>query len=291
MSLNNFIPEIWSAGILANTKNELVYADSGLVNQDYASDLVSFGNTVHINSIGPVTVVPYYKNQGTTIVPEILDDSQLTFVIDQADAFAFEIDDIDKRQVNQELFSKYMGEAGFSLHQEIDTFVRDLINAGVPGASAGNGNWLANVTANTSSTWDALYEAFVDLSVVLDENNAPSEGRWCVVSPRIHGVLLKDARFVSFGTDANRATIASRAVGNVAGLNIYKSNRTPSDGSGNPIMLAGSSRATTFANNLESVEAFRPEARFSDAVKGLHVYGGKVIRPEFLAKVAVDVTP
>lgn len=285
MALENFIPEVWHAGILKNLKDDLVWASSGLVNQDYATDLVSYGNTVHINSIGPVSVTSYSKNQGSTITPEILDDSEMTFVIDQSDAFAFEIDDIDTRQQTPKLMAAGLGEAGHAMSKEVDTFVRDLIVNGVaPGNAFGT-------PVNGASNPDKLYEAFVDLSVVLDENNCPDEGRWCVVSPRIYGVLLKDPRFVSFGTDPNRSVIANRAVGNIAGLNIYKTNRIAVDGSSNPVMVAGHNMATTFANNLEKVEAFRPEARFSDAVKGLHVYGGKVIRPELLTKVAVDVTP
>lgn len=285
MALENFIPEVWHGGILANIKNELVYGSSGLVNTDYAPDLVSYGNTVHIVSIGKVSVGTYAKNQGTSITPEILKDSEMTFVIDQSDYFAFEVDDIDQRQQNYAAMSAAVFEAGFSLSEKVDTFVRDLLNNGVPSVNALNSGSAIDVTGANA---DALYEAFVDLSVVLDENNCPTEGRWAVVSPRIYGVLLKDPRFVSFGTEANRSTISDRAVGNIAGLNIYKTNRAPVSGS-DPIMIAGHSMATTFANNLEKVEAYRPQDRFSDALKGLHVYGGKVIRPELLAKAVIKV--
>lgn len=285
MALENFIPEVWHSGILENIKDNLVFSSSGLVNQDYANEVFSSGDTVHINSIGPVSVDTYSKNQGTNIVPEILQDSQMSFQIDQSDYFAFEIDDIDTAQLNPNVRANAMREAAFAMAQKVDTFTRDLINAGVPGGSVGSGNWLADVAGADA---DKLYEKLVDLSVVLDENNCPEEGRWAVVSPRVYGVLLKDPRFVSFGTDSNRSVISSRAVGEVAGLTIYKTNRSPVDGSGQPIILAGHNWATTFASALEKVEAYRPQSRFSDAIKGLHIYGGKVIRPEMLAKVAVD---
>lgn len=286
MAVENFIPEIWHDGILENIKNTLTYAQTGVVNQDYANEVFKQGDTVHINSVGPIAVNTYYKNGGTTIAPEFLDSSQLSFQIDQSDYFAFEIDDIDTAQISPAVRANAMREAAFALSQKVDTFTRDLINNGVPGASAGNVNWLSDVTANSSSTWGALYEAFVDLSVKLDENNAPRDGRWAVISPKTYGVLLKDPRFVSFGTQQNRSAIADRAVGNVAGLNIYVSNRCPLS-STNPIILAGHNWGVTFASALEKVEAYRPQGRFSDAIKGLHIYGGKVIRPEMLAKVAV----
>jgi len=225
MSLDAFIPEIWHGKILVNLKNQLVFANPAIINSDYSGDLVSYGDTVHINSVGAVTVGTYTKNK-LDIVPQILTDSSQAFVIDQADYFAFMVDDVDTAQQNPKVMAAAMREAAFALTNKVDSYVRDLIVNGTAGATAGTGNWLANVTATSSTTWNALYEAFVDLSVVLDENNAPDDGRFAIINPGHHG---------------------------------------------------------------ERVEAYRPQGGFEDAVKGLHVYGGKVIRPELLAKVAVDL--
>lgn len=292
MSTENFIPEVWHAGILENIKDKYTYAQSGLVNSDYNRDLAKFGQKIHIRSIGKVTVSDYSKNQGTSITPETLDDSELSFEIDQSKYFAFEVDDLDQRQQDVDTMLAGFGEAADAMVQKIDDFVRDLIKNGVPGATAGTGNYLATVDADSSSDWTNLYNGFVDLSVRLSEENCPTAGRWAVITPAIYGVLLKDARFNSFGTTINAATLRNGSVGmQIAGINLYVSNRAPSDGSGNPLVLAGVTGATTFLDNLEKIEAYRPQGRFSDAVKGLHVYGGKVIRPEWIAKFAVDLTP
>lgn len=287
MALDNFIPEIWSSKLLENLKNELVFGSPVVANRNYTGDIAQYGDTVHINSIGTVSVSNYSKNTNHD-APETLSDSQMTLVIDQGKMFNFQIDDIDRAQQNPQLMNAAMGEAAFALANTADGFLSGLINAGVPGASAGNGNWIANVDASGTNS-EKLYIALVDLSVKLDENNCPVSGRWAVVKPAVYGTLLKDPRFVSFGTDPNRSVISNRAVGTIAGFTVMVSNTVP-QGASNHLVLAGHNMAVTFAEQIAKLEAYRPELRFADALKGLHVYGGKVIRPDLLAKVEVDVT-
>lgn len=292
MALDNFIPEIWSSQLLVNLKNELVFGSPLVANRNYTGDISAYGDTVHINSIGAVTVTDYVKNVDHA-TPETLSDSQMTLVIDQSKMFNFQIDSIDRAQQNPQLMSAAMEESAFALANVADQFISGLVNAGVPGASAGNGNWISDVTVDLSDqgvgTDGRLYNGLVDLSVKLDENNCPTSGRWAVVRPAVYGHLLKDQRFVSFGTDANRATISGRAVGTIAGFTILVSNTVPNEGS-DPAVLAGHNSAVTFAEQITELKAYQPERRFADALKGLHVYGGKVIRPELLAKAVVKTT-
>lgn len=287
ISLNNFIPELWSGSILENLHRDLVFGDPLICNQDYTGEIANYGDTVRINSIGPVTLSSYTKNTDH-VAPQTLSDAQQVLVIDQAKMFNFQIDDIDQHQQNPKLMSSALREASFAIAADADSFLANLLDANVPGASAGNGNWLADVTSALGSggTPANLYYAFTQLGVVLDQNVCPREGRWAVLTPALYGAILNDPKFVSFGTQANRETVATRAVGNIAGFNILVSNNMVST-SGHDNILAGHNMAATFANNLSQVEAYRPQLRFADAVKGLHVYGGKVVRPNLLAKVTV----
>jgi N4-gp56 family major capsid protein len=280
MALDNFIPEIWCARLLENLKNELVFGNPLVANRNYTGEISAYGDTVHINSIGAVTVSNYTKNTNHS-APETLSDSQMTLVIDQAKMFNFQIDDIDQAQQNPQLMAAAMGEAAFALANVADGFISNLINVGT-------GNVLTDVTYD--STFQTLYLAFVDLSVKLDEHNCPQAGRWAVVKPAVYGALLKDPRFVSFGTDGNRSVIANRAVGTIAGFTVMVSNTVPDGDGSNPQILAGHNSAVTFAEQISELKAYQPELRFADALKGLHVYGGKVVRPELLAKVEVDIT-
>lgn len=275
MALDNFIPELWSAQLLVNLKDSLVFGNPAIANRNYEGEIRRFGDTVRINSIGAVSVTDYVKN-ANHIAPEVLSDSQMVMVIDQAKMFNFQIDDVDRAQQNPQLMSAAMREAAFALGAAADTFLSGLIDAGA-----------TDINSTVAAIAD-VYPALVDLSVSLDENNAPAQGRWAVVKPSILGELRKDDRFVSFGTEANRSVIAgdNSAVGTVAGFTIYVSNRVPDDGV-DPQILAGHNMAVTYADQIESLEAYRPELRFADAMKGLHVYGGKVIRPELLVKTAV----
>lgn len=275
MALDNFTPEIWSAQLLVNLHNSLVFGSSAVVNRDYEGEIRAYGDTVRINSIGGVTVSDYTKDTDMG-ARQVLSSSQMALVIDQAKKFDFEIDDIDMAQNNPKVMGAAMREAAFALGNTTDSFLSGLIVASFALGAGAAGNYLGDVTRATT------YEGLVDLARKLDENNAPPEGRWAVVSPLVYAGLLKDARFVSFGTQANRATIVNRVVGTIAGFNILVSNTVPLDVA-DPVVLAGSNMAVTLAEQVSKVEAYRPHARFADAMKGLHLYGAKVVRPELTA--------
>lgn len=275
IALDNFIPEIWSGQLLVNLKDSLVFGNPLVANRNYEGEVSRFGDTVRINSIGAVSVTDYVKNTNHA-APEVLSDSQMVMTIDQAKMFNFQIDDVDRAQQNPKLMAAAMREAAYALGLAADTFLANMIND--------NATALADATTVAS-----LYERFVDLSVALDEVNAPAQGRWAVVTPSILGVLRKDDRFASFGTEANRAIVAgdNSLVGTVAGFNILVSNLVPAD-AGDAQILAGHNMAVTYADQIESLEAYRPELRFADAMKGLHVYGGKAVRPELLVKATYN---
>lgn len=280
MALENFIPELWSSELLVNLKNDLVYASPQVANRNYEGEVSAFGDTVRINSIGAVSVSDYVKNVNHTAA-ETLNDNQQVLVIDRAKMFNFQIDDVDAAQQNPKLMGAAMKEASFALANEADAFMSALLNAAVPAANA----LTATISADATG-WSKIYENFVDLGTALDATNTPASGRYAVVTPKVLGALRKDARFASFGTEANRSLVANGAVGRIADFDILVSNQAPGSASA-PVVLAGHSWATTWADQVAEVRAYKPELRFADAVKGLHVYGGKVIRPELLAKTTL----
>lgn len=279
MALDNFTPEIWSARLLVNLHNNLVYGSPAVTNRDYQGEISRYGDTVRINAIGGVNVSDYAKNTDFSEARQVLASAQQALVIDQAKMFNFEIDDIDDAQNNPKVMSAAMREAAFALGNVADQHLSARIAAALPVGPTASGNYLGDRDGTTAG--ETVFESLVDMARVLDENNAPPEGRWAVLSPLVFADIVKDARFTSFGTEANRGTIASRAVGTVAGFNILISNQVPQDGT-DDVVLGGSNMATTFAEQISSVEAYRPEDRFTDALKGLHLYGSKVIRPELL---------
>ena len=279
MSLDNYIPAIWAAALLENLNDKHVYASC--YNHDFEGDISSVGDSVRINTIGRVTIGTYTKNS-TTITAETLDDAQQTLMITESKYFAFEIDDIDKVQQKPKAMGNAMLEAAWGLADTADAFLATQLTA-----SVASGNLLTAATSvGTGATDNDAYEILVDLGVKLDENNA-GEDRWVVIPPWFHGMLLKDPRFVSFGTPENRKSIRNGSVGQtINGFTVKVSNNVPVSGSAYDV-LAGYTGAATFAEQIPegSPEAYRPEGAFSDALKGLHLYGAKITRPNALSKI------
>lgn len=277
MSLDSFIPTIWSARLLENLHAVTVYAS--VCNREYEGEITGAGASVKINAIGTVNVGDYVKNTDIN-APETLADSQSTLVVDQAKFFNFQIDDVDRAQQKPKVMDAAMREASYALRLAEDTYIGALHSHA--GSKLGT-DASAIVIDNSGTAGRNAYENLVDLGVLLDEKSIPAEGRWCIVPPWFHGLLLKDERFVSFGTDQNLATLRNGRVGTAAGFMILKAPLVPNTNGAKYKIMAGNGMAITLAEQIMSVEAYRPQLRFGDAVKGLMVYGAKVVRPEALA--------
>ena len=277
MSLNNFIPSVWSGMILAALMKSHVFGSEGVISRDYEGEITGKGDSVKINSIGDVTVKDYTKNSNID-APETLDDADQILVIDQQKYFNFQIDDIDTAQQNPKVMGEATSRAGYSLKDTLDTFLASLYT------DIASGNFIGSDASPTAITTAALaYENLVDLGVLLDESDVPSDGRFVVVPPWYEGRMLKDERFVSFGTQGNADTLANGVIGRAAGFTVYKSNNINVASSTKWHIIGGHKMGWNLAEQIVKVEGFRPEARFADAIKGLHVYGAKVTRPTALA--------
>lgn len=285
-SVDNFIPTIWSARILVGLQKALVYAQPGIINRDYEGEIRDVGNTVLINSVGDPTIFDYTKN--TDMPPaETLASAQRQLTIDQAKAFNFQVDDVDKIQATPGVMDTALARSGYRMADIADSYLAGKMYAGATINTIGTlASPIVAPTPTAGST--GAYEQLVDLGTKLDENNVPTDQRWVVIPPWYHGVLVKDSRFVSY---AAIDVLYNRQVGEAAGFSVLVSNNTPSiaapSGAGNTttrnIVIAGHNMAGTYAEQINQLEAYRPERRFSDAVKGLHLYGSAVVRPEALA--------
>lgn len=281
MALNSFIPEIWSARLIQSLKANLVYAQPGVMNRDYEGEISQAGDTVHINSIGAVTVNNYARNTDM-LAPQELEDAQAILTVDQQKYFHFQVDDVDKAQMKPSIMDAAMNEAAYALASVADAFVAAKA---VAGASAANS--IGSDGSPIIPTALTAYEYLVDLGVKLDEAKIPSMGRFVIIPPWYKGLLLKDDRF-THATAAGDALIRNGVIGQVSGLNVIESTNVPNTGGALYKILCGTQMATTYAEQINKVEAYRPEKRFADAVKGLHVYGAKVVRPEALAVMTVS---
>ena len=281
MSIRNFVPTLWSAKIFQELDKAHILVP--LCNRDYEGEIRNYGDTVKINAVGDITVSNYAPNV-TSITPEQLAASQTVLEIDKAKYFAFYIDDVDNAQTNPKLMNEAMRKAAWALAD-----VSDQLIAGFYG-SAGTTVGCTGIHADGTEALPVLSDA----ARALDENNVPSQGRWVVVPPWFHQRLINAEVLLTDGSIVADASYRNGYVGKAYGFDVYMSNNLTTGistvGNRSHYGLAGVNRAMSFAEQIVKVEAYRPENSFADAVKGLHVYGAKVIDPNALVQVNISDT-
>jgi N4-gp56 family major capsid protein len=281
VTLDTLIPEFWANEVQRQLEKYLVYAQAGIVNRNYEGTISGAGDTVKINGIGAVTVKTYTKN--TDIAdPETLTDAQTTLLINQQDYFNFQVDDIDKAQQNPKVMGAAMEEASYALRDGVDQYIASLYTdaaaANLVGSTA-----TPKVPNNTAGDASNVYNLLVDCAVALTDSKVPTEGRWMIVPPWFYGRLLKEANFIDASKAGTTAGLRNGQVGMAAGFQILQSHNVPYTTTTTKYrIMFGTSRAISFANQIAKIEGYRVEKRFADAVKGLNVYGAKVVRPEAL---------
>lgn len=280
MAVDGFRPEIWSAAILTNLRNELVYAN--LCNRDYEGEIQQAGDTVHITSIGAVSTRAY--TELTSITWDEVADTQQDLLIDQKRYFALKVDDVERKQALPFL-DEATAEAAYALRDNADGVVSAAMYAAVNDPTGGNdlGARTADISDNTA------YGILVDLGTTLDRDNCPSDNRWVVVSPELHGALLQDNRFIDASASGSTDPLRNGFIGRAAGFNVFKSNQTPDPTASTYAVIAGHPSATAYADQILETEAIRLQDFFGDGVRGLHVFGVKVVRPTNLAMASVTV--
>lgn len=261
MAVTTFIPELWSARLLHAL--DKTHVATAFVNRNYEGEIKQMGDRVHINSIGQISIKTYVKANGIAD-PDGLDLDKQTLIIDQAKYFNFSIKDVDAVQAAGDMMDAAMGRAAYGLADTSDAFIfstmenADDINEVEEGASA--------------------YESCVNLAKALDKANVSKIGRKLAVNPDMYAELLLDSRFAGNG-NASQEFAFNGYVGRVAGFDVYETNNLTCKA------LAEGGEATSFAEQLTEMEAYRPQNDFADAVKGLHVYGAKVTDPTTIAKL------
>ncbi|MCD7784401.1 MAG: P22 coat protein - protein 5 domain protein [Oscillospiraceae bacterium] len=272
MALSSFIPELWSARLLSAL--EKVHVAGNLVNRDYEGEIKQCGSSVHINTIGDITVSDYEK--GTEIAdPEELSTSDTYLEIDQAKYFNFQIEDVDAAQAAGDIMDKAMQRSAYALNDIADGYILETL------ALNADENNIIGGDAPIALTADNVYSYIVKLRLILDKNNVPHEGRSIVLPPDVYALLLQDSRFTGSGS-MGEETSRSGFIGRIAGFDIYESNDCYSDGTSFSITAQVPS-ACTYVEQILETTAYRPEKRFADAVKGLHVYGAMVTDPTQIA--------
>ena len=279
MSIKTFIPQIWSARLLEHLRKNLVVAN--LFNRNYEGEIQQMGDTVHINQLAEIAVKNYHANVDIAD-PDQLSTTKQSLVIDQGDYFNFYLNDVDRAQARANLMDSAMQSASYGLADNLDKYLAGLLAEGelVDGLGSDSAPLFINATT--------AYELVVKMKVALDKANVPTQGRYLLMPPDFEGMMLLDTRFAGgFGT-RNEERLVNGLVARAAGFDIYISNNVKNDEGQKYKVVASTIDQATYANQILNTEAYRREKGFDDGVKGLHVYGAKVLRPEAVAVATVN---
>jgi hypothetical protein len=266
MAIDNFIPEIWAAGVTQSfIANQVVIPT---LNTQFTGNVTS-GNQVHIINATTPTIVDY-KAAGRSITAEALNDTEVLLTIDQEKAFSVNVDDVDKVQASSD-FNSWVDAAGKALAEDAEAYVIAQMIAGASSAQSAT-----PVAVDTPAEARAAVRA---IRKAMSNSKVPTSDRFMVVNPDFADLLidgLSDAA-VAGGTEELRNGQILR----LYGFNIVESALIDSD---TPTAVGYHNAMVAFANQVNSLEALRNPTKFADIVRGLNVYGAKVIKSEAVVK-------
>ena len=325
----NFSPVIYSKQAQIAFRKSATAA--AITNSDYFGEIANQGDTVRIIKEPEITVNSLKR--GTPLVSQALNDADFSLVIDQANYFQFELDDIEEAHSHIDFMKMATDRAGYRLADTYDLevlsymsgynadgTVRTAPNGTKADSAAGADELLAanklditsfgNITtvgtagdsipvaprfggAQTASATTATpLQILARMSRLMDQRNVDTRGRWCVVDP-VFVELLKDEDSRLLNADFGGAGLQNGLVlNNLHGFRVYVSNNTVQVGTGAGtsgataqsdnygVIVAGHDSAVATAEQINKVESFRSQTAFADVVRGAHLYGRKILRPE-----------
>lgn len=282
--LSQFRPTLWASNLIVDVDEQFVFAN--LANRDYQGEITGKGNIVKINEIGDITVSDYTENEDITI--STLTGAQKELVIDQAKYFAFNVDDVLSAQANVNVMQAAMRKAAHAIADTVDAHLAaKYTEAGVATSGIGTSATDLDVVAAGALSTANLLGVFSNMNRYANEANMPTQGRWFAIPPWLASYVsyaqlvdnLQTSGGIKGGDTVSKGT---GYIGSIMGWDLYVSNNVSFNGTATYRCMFGSPDAISFAGQVVKVESGRVEKQFGDFVKGLYVYGSKVVRPDHL---------
>ena len=290
-----FVPEIWSGKLIENFYDATVLA--AISNTDYEGEISSYGDTVNIRQTPTITLNSYSK--GATLAVETPEKPILQLLIDKGEYFACIEDDVDEIQSDINLMDTWSKDASERMKIKIDQRVLVDMLPGVAatnkGATAGaiSGSFNLGVTATPVAVSKTnVLDLIVDIGTVLDEANAPESDRYIVIPAKMAGMIKKsDLRDASLAGDST-SILRNGRLGMIDRFTVYVSHNLNKTGAGAATkfdVLAGHKMGFTFASQMTEMETIRSTTTFGNIIRGLQVYGYKVVKPEALSTAVITL--
>ena len=290
-----FLPAVYSKKVLNFFRKASVV--EAITNTDYSGEIANFGDSVKI--IKEPTITVYQYERGADVTQTKLTDQELTLVVDTANAFKFKVDDIESNMSHVNWREVASSSAAYALKDAFDEGVLAAMFSGVSASSPNHVLGSDSATDLAAGTFDGTGNLDIGFGTsehdpldilgrmarLLDDQSVPEEGRWFVASPDFYEVLSGTAsKLLSSDYNAGQGSIRNGLVtsGKIRGFSMYKSNNIASTSNAAGKCIAGHMSSTATAQTITSTEVLRDPDSFGDIVRGLHVYGSKVLRADAL---------
>jgi len=265
----NFIPEVFSKLLQAKFYSKSILPE--ISNTDYEGEISGQGDKIVVRTVPAVTINDY----AGTITTQELTTAKVEMLIDKAKYYSFKVDDVLAAQADINMLEAASTDASEGMRIAVET---DVLAGAVTGATT--------IGSQTTITSSNILENILVLAKTLDELNIPEEGRFIVLSPEFISMLKQSELRQAYLTGDATSPLRNGLVGMVDRFKVFQSNMvyTPASGSdsGYTHVLAGHPKALSFASQFTNTETVRMESTFGDQVRGLKVYGSKVITPDAL---------
>ena len=309
-----FIPTLWSGKLLAKFYQNTMLSE--IANTDYEGELKNQGDTIRIRLAPTITISDYTVGQNLSyeVPTPIYQDMQ----VNKGKYFGVQVNDVLSYQADMNLMNMFTEDAAKQLKIQIEnevffnSFVTEGPAAANIGATAGAisaaYNLGTDVTPIDQATPENVLKAILRMSTVLDEQNVPEDNRWLIISPFDRQLLMQSSIAQAYFTGDQSSVIRTGKIGMLDRFSVYVSNLLPRGAAGKALvsgltdtstggavasakarrtMIAGTKAATSFAMTVNKTEPLRNQTDFGDIVRGLAVYGRKVVKPQALVVAQV----
>ena len=310
-----FIPQLWS-----NKLNAKFYASTmmtEIANTDWEGEIKNQGDTIRIRTAPSITIRDY-GGAGSTLSSEVPAPIYTDMQIDKGKYFSVQVNDVLAHQADMDLMNMFTDDAAKQLKINIENdcffqwFVTDGANAANAGATAGalsaEYNLGTDIAPIDQATPANVLKTILRMSAALDEQNVPEEGRWLIITPYDRQLLMQTDIAQAYFTGDSSSTIRTGKIGMLDRFEVYVSNLLPKGAAGKALvpglsatssgatltnaknrrmMVAGTKAACAFASQIAKTEPLRNQTDFGDIVRGLAVYGRKVVKDEALITALV----
>lgn len=310
----SFIPTLWSSKLNAKFYTASTFAS--IANTNWEGEISGIGDKVVIQNIPDIAISTYVPGAGLQY--QVPTPSTIELQIDQGKYYAFQVNDLLAMQAQPKLLDMFSNDAGMQMKVSVDS---ECLFATFTGAASANQGGTAGVKSasydlgtvtapvNFAADTTSAIKIITRLAAVLDEQNIPETDRFLLIDPVSRQQLMNSNLQQAYLTGDNQSILRNGKIGGIDRFEVYVTNNLPraaasqtlwtsGDGSQTKasggtfaqksrVIIAGHKSAITFASQFTKTETVRNPSDFGDFVRGVNVYGRKVVKPEALALAIV----